>query len=113
MPEERSKLVYSTDKLISRKERPVENSKKPTLNPAHQKVIVRLERKRRGEKLVTVIEGLQLSIRDRETLLKELKTGLGAGGTVKDTSFEIQGDHSDALIAALTKLGYRPKRSGG
>lgn len=113
MPEEKSKLVYSTDNLISRKERPVENSDKPTLNPAHQKVIVRLDRKRRGGKLVTVIEGLQLSIKDREALLKELKAGLGAGGTVKDTSLEIQGDHSDALITALIKLGYRPKRSGG
>jgi translation initiation factor 1 (eIF-1/SUI1) len=27
-------------------------------------------------------------------------------------SFEIQGDHCDALIAALTKMGCRPKRSG-
>lgn len=52
-------------------------------------------------------------IKDREALLKELKAGLGSGGTVKDTSLEIQGDHCDALIAALIKLGYRPKRSGG
>jgi len=113
MPEEKSKLVYSTDKLISGKERPVESIVKPTLNPAHQKVIVRLDRKRRGGKSVTVIEGLQIPIKDREALLKKLKEGLGAGGTVKDASFEIQGDHCDALVAALTKMGYRPKRSGG
>jgi translation initiation factor 1 len=113
MPEEKSKLVYSTDKLTSLKERRDGNSVKPTLNPAHQKVIVRYDRKRRGGKAVTVIEGLQIPIKDREALLKELKAGLGAGGTVKDRSLEIQGDHCDALIAALTKLGYRPKRSGG
>lgn len=113
MPEEKSKLVYSTDKLISRKEKPVENSVKPKLNPAHQKVIVRLDRKGRGGKSVTVIEGLQIPRKDREALLKELKAGLGTGGTVKDTSLEIQGDHCDALITALTKMGYRPKRSGG
>lgn len=113
MPEEKSKLVYSTDKLISRKERSAGNSVRPTLDPAHQKVIVRLDRKRRGGKSVTIIEGLQIPVKDREALLKELKAGLGAGGTVKDTSLEIQGDHCDALVTALTKLGYRPKRSGG
>ena len=113
MSEEKSKLVYSTDKLISRKEKPVKNSVKPKLNPVHQKVIVRLDRKLRGGKSVTVIEGLQIPKKDREALLKELKAGLGAGGTVTDTSLEIQGDHCDALITALTKMGYRPKRSGG
>ncbi len=113
MPDEKSKLVYSTDNLISRKERQVENSVKPALDPANQKVIVRLDRKGRGGKSVTVIEGLRIPIKDREALLKELKAGLGTGGTVKDTSLEIQGDHCDALITALTKMGYRPKRSGG
>lgn len=113
MPEEKSKLVYSTDRLISRKEKPVENSVKPKLNPVHPKVIVRLDRKLRGGKSVTIIEGLQIPIKDREALLKKLKAGLGTGGTVKDTSLEIQGDHCDALITALTKMGYRPKRSGG
>ena len=112
-PEEKSKLVYSTDKLVSRKEGTVVNSVNPMLNPAHQKIIVRLDRKGRGGKSVTVVEGLQISKKNREALLKELKTGLGAGGTVKDMSLEIQGDHCDALIAALTKMGYRPKRSGG
>ncbi|MGO9014628.1 MAG: translation initiation factor [Dissulfurispiraceae bacterium] len=112
-PEEKSKLVYSTDKPISRKEGPLVNSVEPMLNPAHQKVIVRLDRKGRGGKSVTVVEGLQISKRDKEALLKELKSGLGAGGAVKDMSLEIQGDHCDALITALTKMGYRPKRSGG
>lgn len=37
----------------------------------------------------------------------------GAARTVKDTSLEIQGNHRDALMAALEKMGYRPKRSGG
>jgi translation initiation factor 1 len=116
MPDKKSKLVYSTDKFISRKERPAGNNRRgerPFAPTAHQKVIVRLDRKRRGGKSVTVIEGLQIPIKDMETLLKELKAGLGTGGTVKDTTLEIQGDHCDALIAALTKLGYRPKHSGG
>jgi len=112
-PEEKSKLVYSTDKHVSRKEGTVGNSVNPTLNPAHQKIIVRLDRKGRGGKSVTVVEGLQISEKNMVALLKELKAGLGAGGTVKDMSLEIQGDHCNALISALTKKGYRPKRSGG
>jgi len=113
LPQEKSKLVYSTDNLIFRKEGSVGNSVYPLLNPAHQKIIVRIDRKGRGGKSVTVVEGLQLSKKNMEALLKELKSGLGAGGTVKDMSLEIQGDHCDALITALTKMGYRPKRSGG
>jgi translation initiation factor 1 len=110
MPEEKSKLVYSTDKLISRKEGPPGNSVSPTLNPANQKITVRLDRKGRCGKSVTVVEGLQISKKNKETLLKELKAGLGAGGTVKDMSLEIQGDHCDALIAALTKMGFRARK---
>lgn len=119
MTDEKSKLVYSTGKLISRKERPAENSVKPTLNPAQQKaparwnVIVRLERKQRGGKSVTVIEGLRIPEKEREALLRQLKASLGTGGTLRDASLEIQGDHRDALFATLTKMGYGPKRSGG
>ena len=112
MSEEKTKLVYSTGKSISRKERPVEDSAKPMLKPSHQKVIVRLDRKRRGGKSVTVIEGLLIPIKDMEALLKLLKAGLGTGGTVKESSLEIQGDHCDAIIAELANMGYRPKRSG-
>jgi translation initiation factor 1 len=113
MPEERSKLVYSTDKIVSRKEKPVEDGVRPARDAPHQRVIVRLDRKRRGGKSVTVIEGLSLPVKGMETLLKQLKAGLGTGGTVKDSSLEIQGDHCNAVMTALANMGYRPKRSGG
>lgn len=74
---------------------------------------MRLDRKGRGGKSVTVIEGLRISVSESEKLLKQLKAMLGTGGTVKDGSLEIQGDHCDTVIAELTKMGYRPKRSGG
>jgi translation initiation factor 1 len=110
MPEEKSKLVYSTDKLISRKGDPVGNRVNPIPIPAHQKIIVRLDRKGRGGKSVTVVEGLQISKKDREALLKELKAGLGSGGTVKDLSIEIQGDQCDSVITALTKMGFKARK---
>jgi len=119
MTDEKSKLVYSTDKLVSRKEKPGEDNVKPVLNSAQQKlpagrnVIVRLDRKGRGGKSVTLIEGLRITAKEREKLLRELKARLGTGGTLKDTSIEIQGDHCDAILTILKKRGYSPKHSGG
>jgi len=113
MPDEKSKLVYSTDRVIQLKKKPVENALQASVRPMQQKVTVRLERKGRGGKSVTIIDGLQMWQKERGALLKQLKTKLGTGGTVKDASLEIQGDHRDALMAELGKMGYTAKRSGG
>jgi translation initiation factor 1 len=113
MADRKTKLVYSTDRAISRKEKPVEKALQAGARPAQQKVTIRLERKGRGGKSVTVIEGLQISHKEREDLLKTLKMKIGTGGTVKGTALEIQGDHRDGLLAELEKQGYNPKRSGG
>jgi translation initiation factor 1 len=121
MPDEDSKLVYSTEEAIPRLSRKYKKPKNKAagkvlhtgLRPSQQKAIIRLDRKGRGGKSVTVIEGLQIPQKEREALLKQLKAKLGTGGTVKDACLEIQGDHCDALIAALEKLGYPMKRSGG
>ena len=51
--------------------------------------------------------------KELKSLLKQLKAGLGTGGAVKDAAIEIQGEHCGAVMAALEKMGYRPKRSGG
>ena len=112
MTEEKSRLVYSTDNVIPRKERALKDSVKPAAAPSQQKVIVRLDRKGRGGKSVTVIDGLSMPKKDMESLLKRLKAGLGTGGTVKGSSLEIQGDHCSAVMTALAKMGYKPKRSG-
>ena len=113
MTEEKSKLVYSTEKAVPRKEKPAEKIPNKELRPVLQRVIVRLDRKARGGKSVTVIEGLSMAQKDMEALLKKLKAGLGTGGTLKNDCLEIQGDHREALMLTLQKMGYRPKRSGG
>ncbi|HET6514343.1 MAG TPA: hypothetical protein VFG09_04225 [Thermodesulfovibrionales bacterium] len=113
MPEQNSKLVYSTEHAVPRKEKPAARNYPAAAGPARSGTIVRLDRKGRGGKSVTVIEGLQVSVKDSEKLLKQLKAKLGTGGTVKNSSLEIQGDHCDAVMAELTGIGYRPKRSGG
>ncbi len=113
MPKDNSRLVYSTDKTVTGKQKPAGRDLPTTSGPPKSRTIVRLDRKGRGGKSVTVIEGLQLSGKESEKLLKQLKAKLGTGGTVKDGSLEIQGDHCDAVMAELARIGYKPKRSGG
>ncbi len=124
MADKNSRLVYSTEQAIPRlprflrndkmvKKEPVKKVPHTNLRPSQQKATVRLDRKGRAGKSVTVIEGLQIPEKEREALLKQLKAKLGTGGTVKDTCLEIQGDHCDVLMAALEKLGHPTKRSGG
>ena len=113
MPEDNSKLVYSTGSAVPRKEKTADRNFTAAAGPAKSRTIIRLDRKGRGGKSVTMIEGLRISAKDGEKLLKQLKAKLGTGGTLKDGSLEIQGDHCDAVMAELTRIGYKPKRSGG
>ena len=113
MTEEKSKLVYSTEKAVPRDEDLKEKEPFVGKRPVQQKVTVRLDRKARGGKSVTVIEGLSMPQKDMEALLRQFKGALGTGGAISDSCLEIQGDHRDALLLTLQKMGYRPKRSGG
>jgi translation initiation factor 1 len=113
MPGGKSKLVYSTDKTVSRKEKPITKARQASVPAAQQKVTVRIDRKGRGGKTVTVIDGLRIPRREREELLRQLKAKLGTGGTIKDTSLEIQGDHRAMVMSALKGMGLAPKFSGG
>ena len=113
MGDHNTRLVYSTDAAVPRKEKQGPKEINAFVPPALQKATVRLDRKGRGGKSVTVIEGIQLTMKQREELHTQLKSGLGTGGTIRGSALEIQGDHCEAIMAALTKRGYRPKRSGG
>lgn len=112
MSVDNTKLVYSTGRVIPKQKSTVVAEQSSVQPLAQQKVIVRLDRKGRGGKSVTVIEGLKLRRVELESLLKGLKTLLGTGGTAKDSVLEIQGDHCAALMSKLHEMGYRPKRSG-
>ena len=115
MTTEERKVVYSTDPKPSepaaRQPAPPPNpaAPLPTLQPVH----VRLDRKGRGGKAVSVIAGVMSPPHGKQALLKLLKTKLGTGGTIKDDTLEIQGDRRDDIVAILNELGYRAKRAGG
>ena len=77
--------------------------------------IVRVQRETKGRKGkgVTVITGLGLEPDGLRTLAKHLKQQCGTGGTVKNGTIEIQGDHRDTVVNTLSAQGYTVKRAGG
>lgn len=85
----------------------------PDLPPAQQNLRVQATRSGRKGKTVTVITGFQTNSETLAELLKKLKTQCGSGGTVKENTIEIQGDHAQKLVQILTQLGYKAKVSGG
>lgn len=85
----------------------------PDLPPNQQDIRIQTTRKGKGGKTVTVLTGFQSSPVSLKTLLKKLKAQCGSGGTVKEDTIEIQGDHTDTLLQNLLKLGYKAKISGG
>ena len=87
--------------------------KAPPPPPSGQTVRVRIERKGRGGKTVTLVEGIAGPPDHLAKVAKRLKSACGTGGTVKDGNVELQGDHRDRAAAALEAEGYRVKKSGG
>ncbi len=83
------------------------------LPPEQQKLKIEVSRKGKGGKTVTIVSGFQLTPENLQSLTKQLKNQCGTGGTSKDTSIEIQGDHRQKLLEIVTKLGYKAKLSGG
>lgn len=77
------------------------------------KVRVRRETKGRGGKTVTTVSGLAMTRTDLLALLKELKRVCGTGGTEKEGVLEIQGDHCEAVMRALSQRQISCKRAGG
>lgn len=111
-------LVYSTEsgRMCPACRQPFSNCACNQLKtPAKSDGLVRVSRetKGRGGKCVTLVRGLGLDAPALEKLAKQLKTACGSGGTVKEGIIEVQGDHCDAVMAALVKQGHHAKRAGG
>ena len=71
------------------------------------RAVVRYERKGRGGKEVTLVEQLELPLRDLEAWLKALKGALGCGGVIEGSALVLQGDHRERLKALLEARGVR------
>ena len=76
-----------------------------------QKLTVRKEKKGRGGKTVTVVEGYQGNPQTLEALCKKVKQQCGVGGSVDRKTFIIQGDKADQVVKILIKEGYHAKKT--
>lgn len=75
-------------------------------NSAGASIVVRREKKGRGGKAVTLVEGPGLAGRDLEALARELAKALGAGARVEDGAVVVQGEQVDRLVAWLGQRGF-------
>jgi translation initiation factor 1 len=112
------RLVYSSDsgRICPECSRPVHTCacRTKSSQPAGDGIVrIRRESKGRGGKTVTVISGIPLPEAGVKEVATLLKKRCGSGGTVRDGSIEIQGDHRETLLAELAARGYQVKLAGG
>jgi len=76
-----------------------------TISMEQQLVKVRLETRKWG-KAVTVIEGLDAKSVDLFDLAGKLKSSCACGGTAKNDTIMLQGDHRDKVKKLLVENGF-------
>ncbi len=88
------------------------NSENITSLPTNaQRLSVRKEKKGRGGKTVTIVEGYQGNPQTLVQLCKKVKQQCGVGGSVQNKTFIIQGDKADQVVKILIKEGYNVKKT--
>jgi len=107
----RDGIVYSTNPEFEY-ESEDNQQQEITLPPQQQKLIVRLDKKARKGKAVTLVSGFVGTIDDLSELGKYLKLKCGVGGSVKDNEILIQGNQIDRVSKLLEEKKYKVKVSG-
>lgn len=111
------KLVYSTEtgRHCVTCGWPLNNcqcsTRKSAAEPLPSRIVakLRMEKKGRGGKTVTVVYGLPHNPAFLKDLCGELKRACGSGGTVTEDGVELQGDLRDRVREALAKKGFTVK----
>ena len=102
VPDPNEKQEEKQDVLISDKDK------------SQMKLYVSRDKKHRGGKQVTLIEGHTGPDEVMTQLLTKLKSLCSAGGSFKDGEIIIQGDHVKKVMEYLLKNGYKSvKQKGG
>ena len=107
---EKLNVVYSTNPDFNYQFEDEEETE--TLSKNQQKLYVSIDKKQRGGKEVTLVEGFIGLEEDLKELGKFLKSKCGVGGTVKEMEILIQGNFKDKITDLLLKEGYSVKKKG-
>lgn len=102
-------IVYSTNPDYEYDD---QNDELETLNPEQQNLIIRLDKKQRRGKQVTLVTGFVGNEDDLKELGKLLKSNCGVGGSVKNNEIIIQGEFREKIKQILKNLNYGCKISG-
>jgi translation initiation factor 1 len=101
MERRETRLAYST----GGDQEPEEDQPPP---PSKGRLSVRIE-KRPSNRVATLVQNLPGGKDEARALARELKTALGAGGSLKDGILELQGDHK-ARVEAWLKARLKAPR---
>ncbi len=101
-------VVFSTNPDFTYEEETVQEEE--TLEPSRQNLIVKIDRKGRAGKQVTLVTGFIGTADDLAELGRTLKVKCGVGGSAKDGEITIQGDFRDRVVSLLKDMGYKAKR---
>lgn len=104
---DRLSVVYSTNPDF--KYETTEEEEAVTLPPNKQNLRIKLDKRHRNGKAVTLITGFVGASDDLKALAKMLKAACGVGGSDKDGEILIQGDHRERVLAILVKAGYKAR----
>ena len=108
-----STMVYSTNPDFNFDNSFFDDFKSEIANE-QQELRVKIDRKHRNGKEVTLIEGYEGTNESLEDLGKTLKKICGVGGSVKEGVILIQGNHREKVVEHLIKKGFKnTKKSGG
>lgn len=99
----RSGIVFSTAPDFNF---PGEKDNVESLTPDEQFLKIKLDKKHRGGKVVTIVEGLSMNEVEIENISKQLKTFCGTGGSAKNYEIIIQGDHREKIVEWFIKKGF-------
>lgn len=104
-----TRMVYSTNRNLDFEERKEVTQTLPT---DKQNLLIRLDKKQRRGKQVTLVTGFVGNADDLKSLGKVIKSKCGVGGSAKDGEIIIQGEFREKIKQILTSLGYRCKIAG-
>lgn len=81
------------------------NKQKIQTTPLH----VLIEKKGRGGKTATIIEGFEISDDEIDDIARSLRKKLGTGGSSRGGEILIQGDRKADVIKMLQDMGFKVK----